>query len=46
MKLFKFENFQLTITEEALLIKAFRDLWERDDSKNKEKFFMEMGSIT
>ena len=45
MKLFKFENFQLTITEEALLIKAFRDLWERDDSKNKEKFFMEMGYV-
>lgn len=45
MKLFKFENFQLTITEEALLIKAFRDLWERDDSNSKEKFFMEMGYV-
>ena len=45
MKLFKFENFQLTITEEALLIKAFRDLWERDESKNKEQFFLEMGFV-
>ena len=45
MKLFKFENFQLTITEEALLIKAFRDLWERDDSNSNEKFFMEMGYV-
>lgn len=45
MKLFKFENFQLTITEEALLIKAFRDLWERDTSDKKEQVFMEMGYI-
>ena len=45
MKLFKFENFQLTITEEALLIKAFRDLWERDLSKDKNQAKLELGII-
>jgi len=45
MKLFKFENFQLTITEEALLIKAFRDLWERDSSKEKNQAKLELGII-
>lgn len=45
MKLFKFENFQLTITEEALLIKAFRDLWERDTTKSKLQAQLELGFI-
>ena len=45
MKLFKFENFQLTITEEALLIKAFRDLWERDTSADKSIAKLELGLV-
>ena len=45
MKLFKFENFQLTFTEEALLIKAFRDLWERDTTKSKLQAQLELGFI-
>lgn len=43
MKLFKFENFQITITEEALLVKAFRDIWERDQSPKKLLATLELG---
>lgn len=40
MKLFIYENFKLTLNEaEILLIKEFKDIWESDKSKNKEKAF-------
>ena len=45
MKLFKFEGFKLNISEEALAIKAFRDIWERDKSPTKEKAIQELGFI-
>lgn len=45
MKLFKFEGFKLNISEEALAIKAFRDIWERDKSKSKERAIQEFGFI-
>lgn len=35
MKLVKFDNWKLVITEEALLISAFAALWKRDKSKDK-----------
>lgn len=35
MKLVKFDNWKLVITEEALLIGAFAALWKRDKSKDK-----------
>lgn len=45
MKLFSFNNFKLNISEEALSIKAFRDLWERDKSAKKDKAIQELGFI-
>lgn len=45
MKLFKFENFKLNISEEALSIKAFRDIWNRDKTNNKERAIQELGFI-
>lgn len=45
MKLFTFEGYKLNISEEALCIKAFRELFKRDRSKNKEKAIMELGFI-
>lgn len=45
MKLFKFENYNLTIAEEALTIKAFSNLWKRDRSDKKERALREFGFI-
>lgn len=45
MKLFKFEEYKLKISEEALAIKAFRDIWERDKSKTKGKAIQELSYI-
>lgn len=45
MKLFKFEEYKLKISEEALAIKAFRDIWERDKTTNKGKAIQELSYI-
>lgn len=45
MKLFKFDDFQLTVSEEALLIKPFKKIWQRDKSKSKDKALSELGYI-
>lgn len=45
MKLFKFENFQVTISEEAFSLKPFRDLWNRDKSEDKIRAKQELGWI-
>lgn len=45
MHLVKFENWKLTITEEALLVSPFAALWKRDKSKHKEKALQEFGII-
>lgn len=45
MKLFKFEEYRLKISEEALAIKAFRDIWERDKSPVKSKAIQELSYI-
>ena len=45
MKLVKFENWKLTITEEALLVAPFSVIWDRDKSKNKQKALQEFGII-
>lgn len=37
MKLFKYKDFAVTISEEALLLKPFKKIWDRDKSKNKTK---------
>ena len=45
MKLFKYEGYNLTISEEALMLKPFKDIWKRDKSKNKETALMELAYI-
>lgn len=43
MKLVKFQDYKITITEEALLIKSFATLWKRDRSKDKLQALTEFG---
>ena len=45
LKLFKYEGFTVVISEEALLLKPFRVIWERDKSKDKHKALQELGYI-
>lgn len=45
MKLFKYEGYNITISEEALLLKPFKAIWKRDKTINKEKALMELGFI-
>lgn len=43
MRLFKYEGYKLTISEEAMLLKPFKAIWKRDRTQNKEKALMELG---
>ena len=45
MKLFRFEGYNLTISEEAFMLKPFRDIWKRDKSKGKDKALQELAYI-
>lgn len=45
MKLFKYEGYKITISEEALLLRPFKAIWKRDKTQNKEKALMELGFI-
>lgn len=45
MKLFKYEGYKITIAPEALLLKPFKQIWQRDRSRNKDKALMELGFI-
>ena len=45
MKLFKFEGYKLNISEEALALKPFRQIWNRDKTVNKDKAITELGYI-
>ena len=45
IKLFKYEGYKLNISEEALLLKPFKEIWQRDKSKSKDKAFQELGYI-
>ena len=45
MKLFKYQGFNLTISEEAMMLKPFKDLWKRDKSRNKEQAMQELAYI-
>lgn len=45
MKLFKYEGYKIVISEEALLLKPFKKIWDRDKSLNKSKALMELGYI-
>ena len=45
IKLFKYEGYKLNISEEALLLKPFKEIWQRDKSKSKDKALQELGYI-
>lgn len=45
MHIINFDNYQISLTEEALLIKPIRDLWNADKSKTKEKFMQQASVI-
>ena len=45
MKLFKYEGYSIKIEPEALLLKPFKQIWERDKSENKDRAIMELGYI-
>lgn len=45
MRLFKYEGYNIEISEEAYCIKAFRDIWDRDTSKSKTQAKLELGYV-
>ena len=45
MKLFKYEGYKIVIEPEALLLKPFKQIWQRDRTVNKDKAMMELGFI-
>ena len=45
MKLFKYEGYQLTISEEAYLLKPFKAIWKRDRTRDKDIAKQELGYI-
>lgn len=45
MKLFKYEGYQLTISEEAYLLRPFKVIWKRDRTRDKEVALQELGYV-
>ena len=45
MHIINYNNYQIELAEEALLIKPIRDLFNADRTKNKEKFMTQMSVI-
>lgn len=45
MKLFKYDQYKVVISEEAMAVKVFRQIWNRDRSINKERAISELGYI-
>lgn len=45
MRLFKYEGYKITIEPEALLLRPFKKIWDRDKSPDKDKAMMELGFI-
>ena len=45
MRLIELRNGELEPTEELFFIRCFRELWELDSSREKERFFMTLGII-
>lgn len=45
MKLVQLDNYKLTISDEALFIKSFAALWNRDKSEDKSKALSELGYL-
>lgn len=45
MKLFKYEGYKITISEEALALVPFKKIWTRDKSAGKTRAIAELGYI-
>lgn len=45
LKLFKYEGYKVTVSEEALLLKPFKLIWNRDRTQNKERALSELAYI-
>ena len=45
MKLLNFEDFEVKVSPEAMLVKPIRMLYNQDRSKQKEKFFQQMSYL-
>lgn len=45
MKLFKFESYNLTISDEAYLLQPFKAIWKRDKTRDKSVALQELGYI-
>lgn len=45
MNLISYDDYELKVSDEALLVKPIRTLFEKDKSKNKTLFFSEMSYI-
>lgn len=45
MKLFKYEGYEVRVAPEALTLKPFKKLWDRDKSKTKDKAIMELSFL-
>lgn len=45
MRLFKYEGYTLIVDPEALMLKPFKALWQRDKSKTKEVAMQELAYI-
>lgn len=45
LKLFKYEGYRVVISEEAILLKPFRKIWDRDKTKTKDRALSELGYI-
>lgn len=45
MKLFKFEDYEVVVSEEALTLKPFKQLWQRDRTKAKSRAQNELSYI-
>lgn len=45
MKLFRYENYEVRVAPEALLLVPFKKLWSRDVSKSKERATLELSFL-
>lgn len=45
MKLISVDNYELKVSEEALLVRQFRRLWNMDRSQGKEQFYKQMSIL-
>ena len=45
MRLFRYEGYEVRVAPEALTLKPFKRLWDRDKSKQKEKALQELSFL-